>query len=238
MVHIPALPAAPASTTILTKVGITEAVRRLGWKGRSEGMTTPTDGQSKDIHAFRSPIHMSGDGRPVSSNRYAEMAVCYLALMYDDFDFRADPSDFYYDDCRFIYTECQSMKNASIPPYDTAAQASWFKRPDVIERMRMAKLPWFGDQNEPRAFQEIIQLVIDGGFATMGCVDWYCQEIREWRLVRGVRYMSYRVGELIDDNESSWRSALKWNKQAVQQLEALAASAGISLEENHVHGNK
>lgn len=173
-----------------------------------------------------------GVNGPVSANRNAEMAMCYLAMMVPEFDIlAAEPQDFYYEDCRFIYTELQAMHAAGQPLVDQASQVSWFRRADVIARMRLADLPWFDELGQPRPHAEILQLVIDGGFATIGCLDWYKSELRRWRVIRGIRYLSHRLHELIDSDETQFMEVLKWAGQAVQQLEVLAASAGLDSKE-------
>lgn len=162
---------------------------------------------------------------PVSGNRKAEMAVIYLALTCDelcgDLFNRVAPRDFCYDDCRFVFSELVAMHLGNEPVADKAAQLAWFRRPEVVQRMRKAKLDdWFeGDQ--PLAASAILELVIGSEWASMANLEWYILELRRWRVVRGLRMLCWDLSQEIENSEPL--KVLEWLANMVEDLKAVAA---------------
>lgn len=161
---------------------------------------------------------------PVSGDRYAEMGLIFLAYTMEEFDCPGvQEEDFFWHDTKFLWREYLRMKGEGILPHHNKQREIWFKRPDVIKRIKVADLNWFDDAGALRPFDELFQLVIDGGFATLEHVEWHVSEVRKWRVKRGVRYLAYRLTELMDADMTD--EALSWAEQAVNKLQALAAGA-------------
>lgn len=162
----------------------------------------------------------------ISSNRHAEMGLVYLALTAPDFDGTGiELLDFSYDDCKYMYGEYMRMVQEGHPTVDKAAMFSWFKKPEAIARMRECNLDWTNaDTGEPKPFEEIFQLVIDGGFATMANLDYYKAEVRKWRVVRAVKHVSYHIGELIDNAGNDFKPAIDYIATSLGRLQDLAAT--------------
>lgn len=161
----------------------------------------------------------------VSGNRKAEMALVQLTLTAGDvlgqLLTRLDGRDFCYDDCRFVYGEAVAMYAASEPHTDMAAKLSWFRRPDVVQRMREAKLDWVDPQGVPLPFGAIYELVTGGDFATVAHLDWYITELRRWRVVRGLRRLAWDLSRNTELEVPS--KVLCWLVEKVDQLKEVAA---------------
>lgn len=160
----------------------------------------------------------------VSGNRKAEMALVYLALTADglcgDLLKRVEPRDFCYDDCRYVFAEVVAMFEAGQPLSDKAAQASWFKRPEVVHRMRQVKLDWFNEDDNPISATEILELVMGGEFASVANLDWYVSEVRKWRVVRGLRILEFDLSKAIDEHEPL--KVLEWLEEKINQIKEVA----------------
>lgn len=158
----------------------------------------------------------------VSGNRHAEMGVIQLAITFGE-DTEAlwslDPRDFYYTDCRFVFSELVLMREANQPLTDKASLGSWFRRPDVAQRMKREKLDWFED-GKPVPFSAILEMVVDGDFATVAHIPWYIQELRKWRVVRGLRRLAWDLGLGVDRDEPA--KVIEWLEEKVTQLKEVA----------------
>ena len=97
--------------------------------------------------------------------------------------------------------------------------ASWFRRHDVGERMKQAKLDWF-ENGQAIPFGAIFELVTDGDFAAVAHLDWYIGELRKWRVVRGMRRLAWDLALFVDWDEPA--KVLAWLKEKVGQLEEVA----------------
>lgn len=170
------------------------------------------------------------DSGAISGNRDAEMALCFLAMTSDELKpGDLSEADFYWHDTKFIFGEYLRMLAEGYPVTDKAVQVAWFRKPEVIQRMRDADLNWFDVDGTPRPYAEIFQLVIDGGFASMAHLEHYRSELRRWRIVRAIRYISHYLRTLIDSNEGNWPDAIDYVVESGEKLKQLAetiSSAG------------
>lgn len=161
---------------------------------------------------------------PTSGNRKAEQAVVYLALTGDElcdsvFE-KLVPRDFCYDDCRFVFAELVMMHTAKEPVKDKAAQLAWFRRPEVVQRMRKAKLDDWFDGEQPLAASAILELVIGSEWASVANLDWYILELRRWRVVRGLRMLCWDLSNMIENHEPL--KVLAWLGEMLEHLKAVA----------------
>jgi hypothetical protein len=199
---------------------------------------------------FNGVAHNDPMDEPVAANRDAEIALVHLVWTADgmlgDLLQRLPPQDFYYADCRFIYSECVAMCAGNQPVTDKAAQVSWFKRPEVIHRMKQAKLhDWFDvvdGQEQPIAAAAIFETVVAGHFAALAHLEWYVLELRRWRVVRGLRLLAMEISRKADETESL--EVLEWLGRSLVQLQKLAeplkaatvAAARLVDGRAHPHG--
>ncbi|MCI0536111.1 MAG: hypothetical protein L0Z50_12875 [Verrucomicrobiales bacterium] len=153
------------------------------------------------------------------------MALVHLAVSADsqfaDWLQRVAPRDFMYDDCRFIFTEVVAMHQAGQPLGDKAALASWFKRGEVVNRMKIAKLEDWIEDGKPLPAAHILEIAIDGEFATVAHLDWYIREVRKWRVVRGLRYLAWELSRKVDELEPV--AALAWLEEMTGELKKVAS---------------
>lgn len=165
---------------------------------------------------------------PCGANRNAELAVLYLALTAGDVVpevlAKVEPRDFLYDDCRWVYEEVTKLVASELPPADKAAIADWFKRPEVIQRMKQAKLDWLDDTDQPNPCAFIYALLIDGQWATVANLDYYAKELRKWRVTRGVRTIAWDLAMVINEAPENPLAAIDWLKERLGALDALADS--------------
>jgi hypothetical protein len=164
----------------------------------------------------------------VSGNRHAEMGLVYLALTCPEFDGDGiDLKDFCWDDCKYLYGEYLRMKESGLPPTDQAALRIWFNKPDVLDRMKAARIDWYDTEGNPMPFVEIFQIVLDGGFASMANLLYYKGEIRKWRVIRGIRYLSYHLREKIDRDDDQYNEAIAWAQEGLDGLKKLASTIRV-----------
>lgn len=161
----------------------------------------------------------------MAGNREAEIALVYLALTAEDvcgdlLD-RVEPRDFNWDDTRFIFTEVVNMRDAKLPIQDKAALSSWFRRPDVAERMRACRLDWFTEEGRPIPWVEILEIAVGAAWATAAHIDYYVSELRRWRLVRAFRIAAWDLIAAADDGHEAWE-VIEWLAKRLEQLRALA----------------
>lgn len=136
-------------------------------------------------------------------NKEAEVCLVILAVRATDAAdvdklMAIEPKDFAYDDTRFVFTEVQNMRKADQPMADGAAFVSWFRRPEVVRRMKEARLrDWFNNSDyndQPNSWAMIYEMVSGGeDYASYAHLDWYAKELRSWRIKRGLRLLAMEV---------------------------------------------
>lgn len=168
-------------------------------------------------------------------NRDAEAALCHFALTIGseaiDTLGKVEPGDFYWEDTRFVFGEVLAMIAAGGHTGDAASLKPWFAKPEVIERMRAAKLDdWFSVEGKPEAFGKILDIFLEpekySGLAPRAdYMEWYLAELRRWRVARGLRMLSLDVEDRIAKNPDDAAGVLAWTEQQVANLRRLMPEA-------------
>lgn len=166
---------------------------------------------------------------PIASNHKAEVAICHLLLCSDEASASSilgtlQARDFWHDNTRWIFSECVLMRKEGVPLNDPAAQTAWFKTGRCLERFHAAGL------NPPHSAKAgftphlmVLELVVEGTWASAAHIDYYVAELCKWRLTRGTRKACYDVLEFLNDHPEEPLEVYDALVTTVKLLEQLAS---------------
>lgn len=169
----------------------------------------------------------------VAACHEAEQGICTLLFLGTDED-RAkifstlQPKDFYYGETGFAFDEARRMRAAGVPLADKAGWTSWYAQPDVVERFKALGLgDWQDSSGKPSPSLCMLACFVEGQFASGAHLDYYIQQVRMWRVARGIRTVALGALEIINRDSFEALKALAKLETEAAMLRALASSVNI-----------